>query len=240
MKKISGLLAALCLLCTTVPAQKTIKDANAVTRNVKGFHAIEISHGIDLYLSQGNEEAVAVSAADKEDRDRIITRVEDGVLKIYYERREGSWGFSWGNKKMKAYVSATTINKLSASGGADVLVEGELKGERLVMHLSGGSDFKGKVSVQDLALSSSGGSDAAISGRAAKLQIQASGGSDIHGYDLLSDYCRVESSGGSDVYITANKELHTESSGGSDIHYRGNATVTSRKSGGSGVKKVGK
>jgi len=41
---------------------KTIHDNNAQKRAIKGFHAIQISNGIDLYLTQG-EEAVAVSAA---------------------------------------------------------------------------------------------------------------------------------------------------------------------------------
>ncbi len=57
-----------CLLAgaaLSVTAQKTINDPNAEVRSVKGFHAIKVSGGIDLYLSQG-EEALAVSAKDAE------------------------------------------------------------------------------------------------------------------------------------------------------------------------------
>ena len=50
MKKFFGLLLMLGLI-TTASAQKTIRDANAQKRNVSGFHAIEVSGGIDLYLS---------------------------------------------------------------------------------------------------------------------------------------------------------------------------------------------
>jgi hypothetical protein len=46
-----------------VNAQKTvINDPNASVRNNITFHAIEVSNAINLYLSQGNEETVAVSA----------------------------------------------------------------------------------------------------------------------------------------------------------------------------------
>ena len=83
MKKFFGLLLMLGLI-TTAAAQKTIRDANAQKRNVSGFHAIEVSGGIDLYLSQG-EEAVAVSAAKDEYRDKIITEVKNGVLKIWFD-----------------------------------------------------------------------------------------------------------------------------------------------------------
>ncbi len=219
-------------------SQKTVKDANAVSRQVSGFHAIEIWGGIDLYLSQGGEEAVAVSAEKTEDRDRIVTRVENGVLKIYYEKK--GLGINWkGGRKMKAYVSAKTIDALSASGGSDVQVDGTLNGTTLHVSLSGGADFKGRVTMNELAFAASGGSDVSVSGKAEKLKLDASGGSDIHAYELTANYCNIVSSGGSDVYITANKEIKAESSGGSDIHYKGSASVSSSKSGGSSVKKVG-
>src|SRR5213075_1215330 len=65
-------------------AQKTIHDANAEKRTVSSFHAIQVSGGVDLYLSQGSE-AVAVSASETKYRDRIHTEVKNGVLKIWYE-----------------------------------------------------------------------------------------------------------------------------------------------------------
>ncbi len=239
MKKQFLLFAVFSLLLTATYAQKIVKDANAVARDVKGYHAIEISNGIDLYLTQGNEEAVAVSAAKDDDRDKIVTKVEAGVLKIYYEKNERGWGISWGNKKMKAYVSVKTIDGLSASGGADVSVDGVLNGTNLAVSLSGGSDLKGKLSLKELSLSASGGSDATLSGKADKFRLQASGGSDVHAYDLVTENCTVSSSGGSDVFITANQTIRADASGGSDLHYKGNASVTSSKSGGSSVKKVG-
>lgn len=236
MKKI--LLLASILLTIGVTAQKTVHDANAVGRSAKGFHAIEISDGIDLYLTQGNEEAVAVSASSNDYRDKIKVEVVNGVLKIYYDRDRGNWGFNWGNRKLKAYVSAKSLDKLSASGGTDVYLENELNAARLTIYLSGGSDFKGKVNAQDLFLTASGGSDAQLSGIADKLKITCSGGSDINGYAMATNLCTVECSGGSDVKITVNKEISGNASGGSDIYYKGNASCSASKSGGSGIKKV--
>jgi len=207
----------------TLSAQKTVRDNNAVTRNAKGFHAIEISDGIDLYLSQSNEEAVAVSASGAEYRDKIKVEVVGGTLKIYYERDRGSWSVNWGNRKLKAYVSVKTIDNLHASGGADVFIDNELNVPAMSMHLSGGSDLRGKLNVKEFNLTASGGSDAYISGRADQVKIEASGGSDVHGYDLITNTCTIHSSGGSDVHITANK---------------GTASSNSSKSGGGSIKKV--
>ncbi|MDE3253189.1 MAG: DUF2807 domain-containing protein [Bacteroidota bacterium] len=218
-------------------AQKTIKDPNAVKRNAHNFHAIDISDGIDLYLSQGNEEAVAVSASDKDYRDKITVEVVDGVLKIYFEKGN-RWGFHFGNRKLKAYVSAKTLDGLTASGGSDVFIDQTLKSENLVVHVSGGSDFRGRVESNTLKLHASGGSDMYISGNTENLSIEASGGSDIHGFDMVSNFCRISTSGGSDVRISANREIDASSSGGSDVYYKGTASIRSSKSGGGSIKKV--
>jgi hypothetical protein len=140
---------------------KVINDKNAETRNVKGFHAIEISSGIDLYLSQGNE-AVAVSAPDIKYRDRIKTAVENGVLKIYMEHKGPHWGGS--DLNLRAYVSFAKLDELKASGGSDVFIQDLLKSDKLDINLSGGSDLKGKLDLHDLSIDQSGGSDVDVSG----------------------------------------------------------------------------
>lgn len=231
MKKI--FLAVLILAVgASVHAQKTIHDANAEARNVSGFHAIEVSGGINLYLTNGDE-GVAVSAKDKEIRDRIITEVKDGVLKIYFDWKSGLKLNLRGNS-LRAYVSFKTLDKLSASGGSDVLLEGTVQSNKLDLHLSGGSDFKGRLEVGSLTINQSGGSDCNINGKAIDLKIDASGGSDFSGYDLITDNCVIQASGGSDVEITANKEFYAEASGASDVRWKGTAEVKGAKASGAG------
>ena len=219
--------------------EKVVNDANAEKRSVSGFHAIHVAGGVDLYLTQGNDEAVAVSASEKEYRDKIVTVVENGVLKIYYDTKWYNW--SWkNNRKLKAYVSIKNIDALNASGGSDVNVNGTLSATKLLLDLSGGSDFKGAVNVTDLNIDQSGGSDLNISGRATNVTIDASGGSDVNAYGLIADNCYAECSGGSDINITVNKELEADASGGSDIHYKGSAVIKKKSSsGGSSVSKRG-
>jgi len=232
MKRIFLLAAYTCIsLLSIAQSSKIINDKNAQTRSVKGFHAIKVSGGIDLFLSQGNE-AVAVSASDIDVRDRIKTVVEDGVLKIYMDTRDG-WHWNWHNLKLKAYVSFSNLDKLSASGGSDISVEGSIKTDKLDIELSGGSDMKGRLSVTDLAIEQSGGSDVDISGSVINLSVEASGGSDFDGYDLVTENCRISASGGSDAHITVNKELNAHASGGSDIFYKGTGVIKEIKSSGS-------
>ena len=237
MRKIFNFLLLIGMV-TTAPAQKTINDANAEKRNVSGFHAIEVSGGIDLYLSQG-EEAVAVSASKTEYRNKIITEVKNGVLKIWFDWKS-DLRFDWGNRKMKAYVSFKDIDRLEGSGGSDISIDGSIKVTKLAMEVSGGSDFDGKVEAGELSIHASGGSDVIISGKATRLTIEASGGSDFKGYDLSSDICNVEASGGSDVHVTVNKELSANASGGSDVYYKGSGLIRDLKTSGSSIKRVSK
>ena len=237
MKKIFGLLLILGLI-TSASAQKTIRDANAQTRNVSAFHAIEVSGGIDLYLSQG-EEAVAVSAAKDEYRDKIITEVKNGVLKIWFDWKN-NLRIDWSNRKLKAYVSFKNLDALQASGGSDVDVDGAIRTAKLDLQISGGSDFDGRIESDELKVSASGGSDVKISGRTARLTIDASGGSDFGSYEFAADICNIEASGGSDVHVTVNKELSANASGGSDVYYKGSGLIRDIKTGGGSIKKVSK
>ncbi len=231
MKKIVFLIAAAFVFITGF-GQKTIHDPNVEVRNVSGFHAVEVSGGINLYLSSGDD-AVAVSAADKEVRDHIVTEVKNGVLKIYLDWKKG-FMFSLHGRSIKAYVSCKSLEALSASGGSDIMVDGTISSDKLSLSFSGGSDFNGKVAVGSLAIDQSGGSDVHMSGHAATISISASGGSDFGGYDLISDKCTINASGGSDINITANKEISAEASGASDVSWKGNATVKKVNASGAG------
>lgn len=220
------------LFFTGVHAQKTIvNDANAEVRKLSGsFNSIVISGGIDLYLSQYDQESVAVSASSNQYIENIKTVVENNILKIYYDGGGKRWNSS--NKNMKAYVSFKTLEKIQASGACDVQSEGFIQSPRLMLDMSGASSFKGAVKVNSLKMELSGASDVNISGTSSVLAIQSSGASDVKGYELVSEFCTAKASGASDINITVTKELNVEASGASDIYYKGDAIIKGMHSSG--------
>jgi len=223
MKKWLVFIVGIMVTGSLLAQQTIINDPNAQARDAKGFHAIEVSSAINLYLSQGKEEAVAVSARDTKYRDLIRTEVKNGVLRIWLER-EG-WKWTSGDKQLKAYVSFKSIDRLSGSGASDILVDGQISGDKLEIRLSGASDFKGGIKLSTLSLDQSGASDATINGSVSELSIEASGASNIKGYDLVTDHCTVRATGASDVRISVNKELNAHASGASSIYYKGEAVI---------------
>jgi len=230
MKKLSVVMIG--LLCGIVVMAQQVNDPNAVVRQAKDFHGISVSSAFDVYLSQGNEEAVAVSAAETKHRDRITVEVKAGILYIGYDQ-DGKMNWGSGNKKLKAYISFKNIDMLKVSGACDVVISGTLKAGILSIDQSGASDVKGKLDVNKLTVELSGASDMMVTGTASQLSVEASGASDFKGFDLVTDICNAKASGASDIKITVNKELSAQASGASDVRYKGNGVIRDMKSSGS-------
>lgn len=231
MKKISIFLLSL-FFVAGLSAQQ-VNDPNAEVRQAKDYHGISVSNAFDVYISQSNEEAVAVSAAETKYKEKIKVEVKAGILYISYDSDGKSWGSGSGNKKLKAYISFKQIDQLKVSGACDVFIAGTLKADVLSVNQSGASDLKGKLDVNKLTVDLSGASDMIVSGTASQLSVEASGASDFKGFDLVTETCDAKASGASDIKITVNKELSAQASGASDVRYKGNGVIRDLKSSGS-------
>lgn len=230
MKKI--LFCSLVLLATmAVRAQKfVINDANAQVRSVPAFKGIKVSSAIDVFISQGDESAVAVSATEDKVRERIRTEVKDGILEIWFDGK--GWNDWKGNKHMKAYVSMSTIEMIKASGACDVKLMGKIKADKLSVDFSGASDLNGQLDCNELDMNISGASDTKLEGSVGAISVKLSGASSIKGWGLVADNCEIDASGASSVNITVNKEMKLKASGASDINYKGQGVIREMKSSG--------
>jgi len=222
------------MLVSTVLCAQTINDANAEPRNLSGFHAIKISNAFTVYITQGNEDAVAISASKIEYREKIVTKVENGVLIIRFDEDKNFWkGWNGDKQKLKAYISIKKIDRLDVSGACDVFFEEGISAEELTVRLSGASDLKGRIDAKKLSFNINGASDATISGNAAELSVDASGASDFKGFEMTTNYCTAEASGASSVNITVNKELNAKASGASSVRFKGEGLIRDIKTSGS-------
>jgi hypothetical protein len=201
------------------------------SRKVTGFNAIKVSTGIDLYLTMGATEEVKI-VADDEIIDEIKTEVKDGTLHIYMKQK--NW-FNWGGNKMrKAYVTVKELEKLHASSGSDVKTENTIKGERLEVKASSGSDVELDVFYKNFSVDTSSGSDAKLSGKTKTFKAEASSGSDIKAQNLEAQICEAKASSGSDITVKVTDELYARASSGGDIVYYGSPQIrdTDESSGG--------
>ena len=190
------------------------------TRQITGFHGVSVSSGIDLYLTQKNVEEVFVEA-ESEDLEKIVTKVEDGILKIYIKDKSW-WGIGWNNRPRKVFVSFKNLDKLQASAGSDVRAESVLKLDKLDCDVSSGSDVKLELEANEVRVGSSSGSDITLKGKATTIHADASSGSDINAGELETKKCKASVSSGSDIRVNVSEELDADASSGGDITYSGN------------------
>ncbi len=213
-----------------VKAQKfIINDPNAQIRTVSSFKGIKADTNFDVYITQGDEDAVAVSASSANQRDRIITKVENGILKIGFNGNGWKWT---GNQKLKAYVSVRQLEMINADGACDVELMGVIKGEKMSIKMDGASDINGELNVSELEMVLDGASDSRIKGRAGSLSVKLDGASKFNSYGLITDFCEVDAGGASKMEITVNKELTVSADGVSKVDFKGTGVIRNMRSSG--------
>lgn len=222
------LLQNLCLAQNTV-----VMDPHVSSRQVEGaFNQIKISDGIIVFLSQSNENGLAVSADREDDKKDILTTVEDGLLKISFRQQNG-----WRNnrRKLRVYVGFSDISTIVASGGSDIYIIDSLQAKSLQINLSGASRFSGLVHLEDLKIDLSGASQMTITGSSAAANLTASGASDLSASKMIVQDCIARISGTSDVKISVSRSLNANASGSSNFYYTGKPNTTISATGGSKI-----
>ena len=202
-----------------------MSDPNVRQRTLnESFTAINVSDGVTLYLTQGNEEQIAISTSDAKYEERFKTTVKNGVLKIWYDNQGVNWP---GNdkKKLKAYVSFKTLEKLAASAGAHVIMKSILSSDKMDCTFSSGARFTGQVAIDELDVSQSSGAQVEISGNADHLKVDVSSGAMFKGYELATDFCEAKASSGGAARVTVNKELVVKANSGGGIQYKGDGVI---------------
>lgn len=195
------------------------------------FHAIEVSGNIELTLEQDSVQNVTVSTHSNF-QPKVITRVENGVLKIYTE------GFHF-NKTIHVTVSADSITHLVAKGASEIHSASQLSFRNLSVELMGASQADLDVNIEQVFdVDVKGASEANLRGTAHTFNGKAEGASEMNASDLIAQIVTVYASGASDANVNASLSLDAQAYGASDIEFRGNPkTITKIAAGASSVEK---
>jgi hypothetical protein len=205
MKKIFALAAILFTALVTVQAQKVVYDDNVQKRTVSSFHAIETSAGIEVIMSKGDKEELAVSVGNTEYLDQVRTVVENGVLKL--SRASDNWKFwnKFKNWKVKVYVSYVNVDAIRATSGASVSA----------------SD----ISFTKLTARMNSGGMITLTGNVESLDVDGSSGAQFRGYSLTTTHCKADVSSGAGVQVTVTKEISAKANSGGFIRFKGEGLI---------------
>ena len=203
-------------------------DVTTTDRELNGdFNAIEVSRGLDVYLTQGETEGIRVQA-DENLQDIIMVEVENGVLNIYADENISS------SASKKVMVNFKNINRISTSSGSDVVSTTIITANELEIYTSSGSDVELEVEVENLICESSSGSDIKLSGTTNTFRADATSGSDIKAAKLKAIKTTAQANSGADITVNTSKELTANASSGGDIKYYGNPEKVEKSDGPSG------
>lgn len=239
MKKFCFSLLFIFSVTAFINAQQTINDPNAVKVEVGSFHAIDVATGIQLFLVAGTTEEVAISASTTEFRDHIVAKVENGVLKLYYDSKLKAINKKKENKQLKAYVSCRQLNGLYASTGALVKIQGVFKMAELEMKVNTGAQVNGELETKLLTVKQSTGSQVNLTGKTDNLEVEGDTGSKFKGDELTAQTCNISVSTGANVSVDTEKEMTVKANTGGLVKYKGNASIREIKtSTGGAVKRI--
>jgi preprotein translocase subunit YajC len=184
--------------------EKVVYGDNVVKREIGSFHAVETSSGIEVIMSKGDKEELAVSVDNNTYLNEVRTVVENGVLKI---SRSTDWKFwtQWKSWRVKVYISYVDIDGIKASSGGSVSVT-DLNLAKLSVRMSSG----GSVS---------------LAGNVKGLDVDGSSGAQFKGYSLTADNCKVEVSSGAGIQVTVDKEISAHANSGGFVHFKGEGLI---------------
>ena len=196
------------------------------------FNQIKSSSGMEVYLTQGEENKVVVEI-DENLQEFVEIKVLNGSLKIGASENIKS------AKAKKVYVTYTELDNIEASSGSEVKANSVIKSQNLSLKASSGAEIDLEVFSQDLIARASSGAEIDISGKATSITAQASSGAEIDAKDLLVINCNAKASSGAEISVNVKENIDAKASSGGDIKYYGHPTkITSNKSSAGRVKKA--
>jgi len=196
-------------------------------RKLDAFSGIGISISADVYYTPGNAHEITIEG-DADDVDDLITKVEDGFLKVKYPP-----GWKIRRSKLTIYITSKELEAVKISGSAKFKSGEPVTADEMdfTMSGSGGVHFE-KLIADEVGVKISGsGSVVLLNGNADELDAKISGSGKLNAEAFEVNEFSAGISGSGSVRITVKDELESRISGSGKVYYHGTPRVNSSSSG---------
>ncbi|UKB80082.1 GIN domain-containing protein [Chryseobacterium sp. MEBOG07] len=217
---------------------------NGDNRNVGEFSKIDASVGVNVTFKQENTRSVKV-IADADKLQYVITKVENGVLKIYVDNK-GVRNLRF--KNLNVNVSAPNLQSIKTSSGSIFTAVNPVTENSMEIDAESGSIIKGtfnakqaaaitvssgavlntELTTQKLALDISSGASVSLSGEAVSAVIDISSGASCKADDLKIATAVAESTSGASLSLLVTDKLKVSVSSGASVKLRGNPELDAK------------
>lgn len=232
-----ALAAVACAVFKNIPEDVSNLKTTTFTKFEKtNMNGINVGGIWEVSITQGEHTKATFTMPEKY-KDWYSFKIENGNL-LVQANVKNKHGFKYSNGKnpFKIELICNSLDNIKASGGVDIILNGNFNGNNLNINSSGGADVIGKgiISCNNAELNTSGGADMNINVVAInEINAGVSGGADFKA-SIEAKSLDVSTSGGADTYCTVKSEkVSASASGGADVKLIGTATyLTVSASGG--------
>ncbi|MGK0413643.1 MAG: hypothetical protein ACJA1B_001851 [Polaribacter sp.] len=224
-------IAALFSACNGNMLNSVSGNRNVRTENrsvTESFTRVKVSTGLELYLTKGVKPKITVEA-DENLQDIIITEVKNGVLYIYSEKN------IWKAGARKVYVTAKTLEGITATSGAEVYTQETITADIIDINASSGAQMEISLDANSVETNATSGAHIYVFGLTEKHTSSATSGASIEAYKLRSKQVTARVTSGADINIYASESMSATATSGGDIDFKGSPKKISKtkNSGGS-------
>ncbi len=209
-------------------------EVTSETYSVSGFEYLNVAETFIAEVEISEEEGVRIET-NRNIHEHVIVSVLGSTL--YIELKDDIQ--ITGPLKLKAYVSAKSLEAANVSGASSVILKDTIETSKFYLGVSGASNFAGALNVEEVSLGISGASNVSLGGEASVCTAEISGASFLRSLEMTCDTLNAEMSGASLLEMEVNNVIYINASGASVLRYKGDASIKNPKlSGGSTIQQV--
>lgn len=202
------------------------------TRNVSGFHGIDVGSAFEVVLVKSAEEKIVIETDDNI-MPIIRTKVANGILEIENTENIND------PTKLKATIYYKNISDIKLSGAASLTSADVLQTNSLEFDCSGAASVELKLEAGKFDGDFSGASELELTGMVEEAKIDLSGASDLKAFELNIKNLNLEASGAASVNVSVSGKMQINASGAASVRYKGDPDIQLEDiSGASSVKKM--
>lgn len=202
------------------------------SRQVSDYSSISYALPCNLTVYQDNSESLIIKGNVGQIKN-IITKVENGELKIY---SEDHWNGDMGG--VEIIVHLVSIEALSVAGSGNVKIITPLNANDLEISIRGSGDLSCmELSGSNLEVNLAGSGNIKLGGKVKnEVEISIAGSGEVKADELecLKAEVNIAGSGSASVYAT--EKLESSITGSGNTYYKGNPHIESSNMGSGNVK----
>lgn len=196
--------------------------------NLSDFDAVSISRGLNIELTQGNENKATIEA-DENLLEVIKVFVENNTLTITSDKNIRK------AKSKKVLLTFKNLEKLNINSGSYVTNKGFIKNKNLTITVHSGANAKLNTKSDFLTCEVHSGSKLDLEGFTNSANLRAHSGANLQARNLKSKTVVAEAHSGASLKTFASESIKATAHSGASIRFAGNPTTVSKSahSGGS-------